>query len=206
MTNGLKLDSGKLAYHLLDAEALAEQVAVLTYGGILYEPGNWAHVENADDRYFDALQRHLRDARRGRSVDPESSLLSLAHAACCIHFLLAIELRDGVHEPLEERLKAAVANAKELREKRLAAAQASEAEKLRAELASAAKEVAEEPEAWRWQVFGARGNVVAAGQSATRQKAKRAGRDALRRRRLKRGKISLAAVFPDRFVVENADL
>ena len=174
MTNGLKLDSGKLAYHLLDAEALAEQVAVLTYGGILYEPGNWAHVEDADDRYFDALQRHLRDARRGRSIDPESSLLSLAHAACCIHFLLAIELRDGEHAPLEERLKVAVENAKRLREKRLAVSAPAPA-----------------PEIWAWRVLTRRGKIVAAGRSGSKQKGRRAARDAIRRRGMKRAKVEV---------------
>ena len=192
MTKGLKLDSGKLAYHLLDAEALAEQVAVLTYGGILYEPGNWRHVEEADDRYFDALQRHLRDARRGRSIDPESNLLTLAHAACCIHFLLAIELSHGEHGPLEDRLKAAVASAKELRDKRLAAAASAEEADFRAELAGSAKDLPSDPKEWRWRAFS-RGKEVAAGYAGTKPKAKKAARAALKRRGLGRGKLVLTA-------------
>ena len=62
---GRKFDRDKLRYDLVDDDAEAEFVAVLTFGSIKYEPGNWARVEDAQARYFAAVRRHLRSFRRG---------------------------------------------------------------------------------------------------------------------------------------------
>jgi len=120
--SGMKFDTGKLQYSLIDEAAEAEFVAVLTYGAIKYEPGNWAKVEDAEDRYYDALRRHIRDARRGKKLDKETMLHSLAHAKCCIHFLLGLALRKDpdLVKSFEERFQHSLDVACKLRAERLA--------------------------------------------------------------------------------------
>lgn len=121
-TKGLKLDDGKLQHHLVDFPALNEMVAVLTHGAIKYEPGNWAKVEGWEDRYFDAAIRHLISDRMGEHVDEDTGgLLSLACAACCVHFLLAMRLRErpDLAASLRDRLKSSIAKARDLRAKRI---------------------------------------------------------------------------------------
>lgn len=91
-TGGRKFDGGKLQYGLTPSLALKEMVRVLTYGAEKYEPGNWKHVPDAQRRYFDALQRHLWSWKEGEQNDPESGMNHLAHAACCLYFLLERDL------------------------------------------------------------------------------------------------------------------
>ena len=120
-TGGLKLDDGKLDYSLVDAEAEKEFVAVLTYGAVKYEPGNWAHVKDAERRYYSALRRHLEDDLHvGYVVDDETGLLHLAHAACCVHFLLALRLasRPDLVASRPERLGRALVTARKIRAER----------------------------------------------------------------------------------------
>ena len=88
---GRKFDQGKPQYGLLPPEALADVVAVLTYGANKYAPENWRKVENAHSRYFDAAQRHLWAYQRGEDADPESGFPHLAHAACCLLFMLELD-------------------------------------------------------------------------------------------------------------------
>jgi len=84
---GRKFDGGKLEYGLLPPYALQETVKVLTFGAQKYERNNWIHVDDANRRYFDALQRHLWAWKMGENIDPESGLHHLAHAMCCLMFL-----------------------------------------------------------------------------------------------------------------------
>lgn len=88
MGNGEKFDTDKDRWDLLPWEATRQIVLVLTYGAKKYDDNNWQLVENADKRYFAALLRHIVAWVRGEKNDPESSLPHLAHAACCILFLL----------------------------------------------------------------------------------------------------------------------
>jgi hypothetical protein len=87
-----KHDSGKDPWHLLPWDAAREIVVVLALGAAKYEPRGW---EGGTDwsRYFSALQRHLTAWWMGEARDPETGRLHLAHAACCLLFLLAYELR-----------------------------------------------------------------------------------------------------------------
>lgn len=114
---GLKLDGGKLRFDLVDDDAEAEMVAVLSFGAVKYDPGNWRHVEEAIDRYFSALRRHLREFRKGRDLDPETSLHHLAHAECCVHFMLGIVLakRPDLVESFDARFRKALQKAHEIR-------------------------------------------------------------------------------------------
>lgn len=85
---GVKHDSGKPRFSLLPLKQIETVVAVLEYGAIKYAPGNWQHVENPRDRYFDAAMRHVFAWRNGEKLDPETKLPHLAHAVCCLLFLM----------------------------------------------------------------------------------------------------------------------
>jgi hypothetical protein len=87
-TGGRKFDGGKLEYGLLPPKALQDIVEVLTFGAQKYERDNWKCVPDAKRRYFDALQRHLWAWKNGEQIDVESGLHHLAHAGCCLMFLM----------------------------------------------------------------------------------------------------------------------
>lgn len=82
--NGRKDDGGKdfaaIPYQEFP-HALREVVKVATFGARKYVRGNWVHVENAQERYEDALHRHLLAHHGGEKHDAESGLTHLAHAA-----------------------------------------------------------------------------------------------------------------------------
>lgn len=67
-------------------------VNVLTHGAEKCAPDNWRSVPEWRRRYFAAAQRHLVAYYQGEGLDEDSGLPHLAHAACCILFLLAKEL------------------------------------------------------------------------------------------------------------------
>ena len=84
---GLKFDTGKLQYSLIPPETTQALAEVLTFGSRKYAPNNWMLVENGEQRYLDALYRHLNAFRLGETHDPESSLHHLSHALTNIAFL-----------------------------------------------------------------------------------------------------------------------
>ncbi len=88
---GRKDDSGKLRYDLLPWKSLREVVGVLTFGAIKYAPDNWRHVPDAKARYTSAFFRHVEAWRGGETHDPETGLHHLAHAICCLLFLLELD-------------------------------------------------------------------------------------------------------------------
>jgi hypothetical protein len=89
---GRKFDIGKLQYGLVPPNALKETVKVLTAGAEKYDKNNWQIVPDAQNRYFDALQRHLWDWKMGHQNDPETNLNHLAHVVCNALFLLERDL------------------------------------------------------------------------------------------------------------------
>jgi len=92
--SGDKFDGGKLRMSLLPVAALNEILSVLEFGAQKYAPNNWRKVDNMRERYFNAVHRHLSAWWSGERNDPESGYHHLAHCACCIIFLLAIELES----------------------------------------------------------------------------------------------------------------
>lgn len=92
MSEGRKDDGGKLPLHLLPIDAIEQITAVLDFGARKYEPRNW-EKGMAWSRVFGALMRHMFAWWRGEKADPETGLSHLAHAGCCIFFLLAYEHR-----------------------------------------------------------------------------------------------------------------
>lgn len=91
--SGRKDDAGKPRLDLVPALAELEVARVLTHGASRYGADNWRRVEGARWRYLAACMRHLNAWRRGERLDEDSGLSHLAHAACCVLFLLELELR-----------------------------------------------------------------------------------------------------------------
>lgn len=88
MKKGVKHDTGKPRWDLLPLRSVDPIVQVLTFGAVKYGPGNWKHVRPFRARYFSALMRHLEAWQGGQRLDPETGLPHLAHAGCCLLFLL----------------------------------------------------------------------------------------------------------------------
>lgn len=91
---GVKYDIGKPEYGLIPAHALDEMVKVLTAGAQKYSRDNWAILEDGKRRYFDAMERHIWAWKRGETFDAETGLHHLAHAACCLYFILEKDLLE----------------------------------------------------------------------------------------------------------------
>jgi hypothetical protein len=88
-----KDDQGKTRFSLMPPAAHRAIADVLTYGAEKYTPNNWC--KGADwSRYTDALERHINAWKAGEQNDPESGHSHLAHAGCCLVFLLEYELED----------------------------------------------------------------------------------------------------------------
>jgi hypothetical protein len=86
----VKHDQDKLPMHLLSTEALEQIAAVLQFGAQKYESHNW-RKGFVWSRPLSAALRHILAFNNGEDRDPESNLSHLAHAACCIMFLLEFE-------------------------------------------------------------------------------------------------------------------
>jgi len=91
---GVKYDNDKPQWSLLPFKALKEVVDVLTYGAKKYAPDNWKKVPNAKQRYIDAGFRHFTAYAAGEKLDPETGKSHLAHAMCCLLYLLAFEIGE----------------------------------------------------------------------------------------------------------------
>jgi hypothetical protein len=89
---GVKHDGGKLPLHLLPFDAIQATTEILEFGANKYGDRNW-EKGMAWSRVFGATLRHLFAWWHRRAADPETAKSDLAHAACCILFLLAYELR-----------------------------------------------------------------------------------------------------------------
>lgn len=88
----LKFDQDKIRLELLPPELLTETGKILTFGAKKYADRNW-ELGMDWSRVYGALNRHLWTWWGGQNKDPESGESHLAHAACCIAFLLAYEQR-----------------------------------------------------------------------------------------------------------------
>lgn len=83
-----KLDAGKNRLDLLDPFALEEIGRALTHGAQKYGEHNWRRGL-AYSRLYAAALRHLFAWWRGEELDSETGLSHLAHAGCCVMFLLS---------------------------------------------------------------------------------------------------------------------
>ena len=94
---GTKHDVGKPILGAIPPNAELAVGRVLAFGTAKYARDNWRLVEDAQTRYMDAALRHLNAVRRGESLDSESGEHHLAHAACCVLFMLELAL-EGVND------------------------------------------------------------------------------------------------------------
>ena len=99
--SALKFDDGKMPFHLLSTEAMNQTAAVLAFGAEKYAEHNW-RKGFVWSRPLSAAMRHITAFNAGEDKDPESGLSHLAHAACCIMFLLEFE---KTHKELDDRYK-----------------------------------------------------------------------------------------------------
>lgn len=94
--SGVKLDDGKnrLGLVLGDfSQALWEVGKVGTFGAKKYSDGGWLQVPNGQQRYLDALYRHLL-YNQANPYDSQSGLLHLSHAAWNALAILELNLRE----------------------------------------------------------------------------------------------------------------
>lgn len=89
---GRKDDSGKLRMDLIPPEVEEMLALVLTKGASKYADRNWEKGIKYS-RVYAALRRHLLAWMKGEEIDSEWGLPHLAHAYCCLTFLLTYELR-----------------------------------------------------------------------------------------------------------------
>jgi len=107
--SAMKFDGDKLPVNLLSTEALNQTAAVLKFGADKYHAHNWRDGF-VWSRPLAAAMRHIMAFNDGEDRDPESGLSHLAHAACCIMFLLEFE---KTHPELDDRYKVDVHKTKE---------------------------------------------------------------------------------------------
>lgn len=91
MTEGVKYDGSKPRWSLIPEGVMEEVLQVLEYGAKKYAPDNWKHVPDATTRYYDAAMRHMDAWWQGESYDGETNRSHLAHAMCCLMFLIWLE-------------------------------------------------------------------------------------------------------------------
>lgn len=89
MSEFTKYDGEKRRYDLVPYDALEQIIEVLEYGANKYSDHNWKKCEDPV-RYFTAAMRHLTAWIRGERLDQESGLPHLAHAGCCVLFLIGL--------------------------------------------------------------------------------------------------------------------
>ena len=90
VVRALKFDTNKVPLELLPTPALEAIAEVLEFGKRKYSAWNWVNGF-AWSRLIGAALRHLFAYSRGEDRDPESGLSHLAHAGCCILFLITHE-------------------------------------------------------------------------------------------------------------------
>lgn len=92
MNEGKKNDANKPRWSLLPTTAVQSVIDVLEYGANKYGAWNWRKVEHARVRYYDAAMRHIHSWWLGEPNDQESGHHHLAHAICCLVFLITVDL------------------------------------------------------------------------------------------------------------------
>jgi hypothetical protein len=91
---GIKFDEEKTRFDLLPWNEVKQVADVLTLGAKKYADDNWKYVPNGKKRYFAAAMRHLVAWKEGEKYDGETKFNHLAHALCCIFFLLFLDNND----------------------------------------------------------------------------------------------------------------
>lgn len=95
MKQGTKHDKNKPRWDLLPIKEVEDVVNVLTRGAQFYADDNWKKVTNKRKRYYAAAMRHLAAWKTGECIDKQFNLPHLAHAICCLLFLMWEDKRKG---------------------------------------------------------------------------------------------------------------
>lgn len=89
----IKHDEGKTRLGLIAPDFLEVVGRVLTYGAkVKYKDWNWAQGTKWS-RFYDSALRHINAWGSGETLDDETGLPHLAHAACCLMFLIVYDKR-----------------------------------------------------------------------------------------------------------------
>ena len=99
---GKKFDQNKLRWDLFPADAAEEIIKVLMFGAKKYDDWNWSKGIKFS-RLFAAIMRHMWAWFHGETNDPETGLNHLAHAGCCIVFLLSYSRRADYVQKYDDR-------------------------------------------------------------------------------------------------------
>lgn len=97
MSGGFKYDGEKVRLDLLSPWFVEEVGKVLTMGAQKYADENWARGMGRR-RLVAACLRHVYAYMRGEVNDPEWELHHLAHAACCLMFLVHFDVTGWYEE------------------------------------------------------------------------------------------------------------
>jgi hypothetical protein len=90
MSDAIKNDQEKIRMDLLPVYPIEEIAKVLTFGAKKYADRNWEKGFSYS-RVYGALLRHVFAWWGGQDKDSETNLSHLAHAGCCLMFLLEYE-------------------------------------------------------------------------------------------------------------------
>jgi len=85
---GLRYNNGKKRYDLIQPDALAGLVDVLTYGSTKYAERNWERGMKWSN-VIASLKRHLAAIEQGIDYDEETNMKHADHLQCNAHFLSA---------------------------------------------------------------------------------------------------------------------
>jgi len=85
MNEGIKYDQEKIRLELLSGSWINGVGQVLTFGAKKYAAHNW-RAGLARSRLLGAALRHIFAYLGGEDCDPETQLLHLYHASCCLMF------------------------------------------------------------------------------------------------------------------------
>ncbi len=99
MPTGIKHDQDKPDMSLLSPIAMVKIAQVMTFGKNKYTAHNW-RGGFFWSRPLAAALRHIFAYLGGEDKDPETGFSHLAHAACCLMFLLEFE---ETHKDLDDR-------------------------------------------------------------------------------------------------------
>lgn len=106
INKGLRYNTGKAKWALLDFPSLEPMVRVMEYGAGKYSPHNWKkgmpHTEISE-----CLMRHLAAYLNGEDTDPESGLSHIGHIQSNA-MMLQYNIKN--HPELDDRYKGAEAN------------------------------------------------------------------------------------------------
>lgn len=100
-SGGVKFDKDKPRVELISTIATIKKARVYGFGAEKYEINNW-RKGIAWSRVIGACLRHILAWIGGENKDPETGLSHLAHAACCLDFLLEFE---DTHPEFDDRYK-----------------------------------------------------------------------------------------------------